>query len=152
MWTEGKRTDFVVSFVGRFDDLPGRKVAYLRWCGPPVGSPGYCEDDYPEMQLGGGTCRGYAFHHHASRTTKNSYPMCVDVGRWHLYQMHVKPGQFVNFYLDGRLIGHATQYVTSSPSMWVAQAETLLGNTALPTPHPQGYIEWDSFAVDVPKP
>ena len=149
-WTLGERAEFIVSVVARFDDLPGRKVAYLRWCGPTVGTAGYCEDNFPEMQLSHGTCKGNAFHHHASRTTQDSYAACLDPNDWHLYQMHVRPGKFVDFYLDGRLLGHSTAYVTSDPSYWVAQAETLLAGQPLPTPHASGYIEWDAFAVDLP--
>jgi hypothetical protein len=148
-WTVANQADFVVSFVARFDDIPGRKVAYLRWCGPRIGEPGYCEDNFPEAKLEPGP-RGNAFHHHEGQKTQNSYSLNTELDRWHLYQMHVKAGRFVDFYLDGRLIGHATQGVTSSPSYWVFQAETYLGGQALPYPHNQGWIEFDSYALDLP--
>ena len=148
-WTVPNQAEFIVSFVARFDDIPGRKVAYLRWCGPRIGEPGYCEDNFPEAKLEPGP-RGNAFHHHEGQKTQNSYSLNTELDRWHLYQMHVKPGKFVDFYLDGRLIGHATQGVTSSPSYWVFQAETYLGGQALPYPHHEGWIEFDSYALDLP--
>jgi hypothetical protein len=150
IWNLPDQTDFVVSLVAKFDDIPGRKVAYLRWCGPKVGATGYCEDDGPEGKLDGGDCKGNFFHHHDSSSTQNGYKLCLDFNVWHLYQMHVKPGRFVDFYVDNRLIAHATSGVTTADSFWVGQSETYLAGQTLPLPHSQGHILWDAFAVDLP--
>ena len=149
-WTLPDQDEFVVSYVARFEDLPGRKVAYLRWCGPKVGAPGYCEDNHVEAQLSDGSCKGNFFHHHESRSTQNGYKLCLDLNDWHSYQLHVKPGRFVDAYVDGKLVAHATQYVTTDDSFWVFQSETLLGGQTLPMPHSQGHIYFDSYAVDLP--
>jgi hypothetical protein len=149
-WTLPDQSDFVVSVVARFDDIPGRKVAYLRWCGPRIGTPGYCEDNFPEARLDGGSCKGNAFHHHESRATQNGYALCIDLNDWHLYQMHVRAGRFVDFRLDGELIGHATQHVTNDASYFVFQSETLLQGQPIPFPHHSGWIEFDALAYDLP--
>lgn len=152
IWNLADQDEFVVSLVARFDDIPGRKVAYLSWCGPRVGDPGYCEDDYPEGKLDGGSCKGNAFHHLYSSSSQTSKQLCIDFNDWHLYQQHVVPGQYVDFLLDGRLIFHATTGV-SPPGVtryWVGQSETYLAGQTLPEPDAQGHIYWDAFAVDLP--
>ena len=152
-WTLPDQTDFMVSYVAKFDDIPGRKVAYLRWCGPRVGEPGYCEDNFVEEKLdgdGGSHCEGNAFHHHESRSTQNRYQLCTDLNDWHLYQMRIERCEAVSFYLDGRLIGRSTEHVSCGDSYWVGQSETYLPGQALPSLAVDGHILWDSFAVDLP--
>jgi hypothetical protein len=149
IWQLPRQTDFIVSYVGRFNDIPGRKLAYLRWCGPKVGDPGYCEDDFVEAKLLSGP-RGNAFHHHESRTTKQGAQLEIELDEWHLYQMHVKPCQFVDFYVDGELRLHATQHVTCGNSFWVFQSETYLKGQTIPEPDNQGHLLLDAYAVDLP--
>lgn len=149
-WTLPDQDEFVVSFVAKFDVIPGRKVAYLRWCGPQIGTAGYCEDNFPEFKMEAGP-RGNAFHHHESRSTQQSFPFSKDMTVWRLYQMHVKPGQFVDFYLDGVKIGRGDEFVTQDSSYWVFQSETYLGGQSIPIPHNEGHIQFDSYAVDLPE-
>lgn len=149
-WTLGERADFVVTYVARFDDIPGRKVAVLRWCGPGVGQAGYCEDNFVEAKLDGGACKGNAFHHLESSTQQTSKHLCIDLNDWHEYRMHVKPGQFVDFILDGVTVLHATTGVTSDTSYWVFQTETYLSGQAIPEPDFQGHIEIDWLTIDLP--
>lgn len=149
-WNLPNQSDFVVSFVARYDVIPGRKVAYLRWCGPRVGDPGYCEDNFPEAKLEGGL-RGKAFHHLEGSSSQQAVSLNIDLAQWHLYQMHVKPCQYVDFILDGRTVLHATQGVTCDASYFVGQSETYLAGQAIPEPDNAGYIVWDEFAVDLPQ-
>jgi hypothetical protein len=149
-WTLPNQDEFIISYVARFEDIPGRKVAYLRWCGPGVGQPGYCEDNFVEAKLDGGDCKGNAFHHHASSSGQSSYSLCIDLNDWHLYQMHVKPGQFVDFYLDEELVFHATTAVSTGTSYWVFQSETYLSGQPIPEPDFDGHIYLDNYAVDLP--
>lgn len=151
IWNLPDQDAFMVSLVAKFPNLPGRKIAYLRWCGPRIGEPGYCEDDYPEGKLDGGACKGNFFHHHYSRTTQNGWQLCRNLQEWHLFQMRVDPGVAVTTWIDGALLARATQYVTTDTSFWVGQAETYLAGQTIPEPDQQGHILWDAFAVDLPQ-
>jgi hypothetical protein len=149
-WTLPDQDEFVVTYAARFDDIPGRKVAVLRWCGPGVGDPGYCEDNFVEGKLDGGACKGNAFHHLESSTQQNGKALCIDLNDWHEYRMHVKPGQFVDFILDGVTVLHATSGVTTDTSYWVFQTETYLAGQTIPEPDNQGHIEIDWLTIDLP--
>jgi hypothetical protein len=149
LWNLPDQTEFVVTFVMRADVIEGRKLAFLRWCGPRVGEPGYCEDNFPEFKMEAGP-RGNAFHHLEGSKTQQGHQLQADMTRWNEYRMHVKPGQFVDFYFNGELRLHATQGVTSDPSYWVFQMETYLKGQAIPEPDKAGWVEFDWFTVDLP--
>lgn len=149
-WTIPDQADFVVSYVARFDDIPGRKVAVLRWCGPKINTAGYCEDNFVEGKLDGGACKGNAFHHLESSSQQVSKSLCIDLNDWHEYRMAVKPGQYVDFILDGVTVLHATSGVTSAPSYWVFQTETYLSGQAIPEPDNQGHLQIDWLTIDLP--
>ena len=150
-WTLPNQDTFKVSFIMRVDDLPGRKVAFLRWCGPRVGEPGYCEDNMPEAKLEAGP-RGFAFHHHQSSKSQTAFQLGtngIELDQWHLYEFEVRACNSVTFKVDGVVEGHVTgSTVTCSPSYYVFQFETYLSGQALPTPWPTGDLEMDWVRIE----
>jgi hypothetical protein len=142
------QSDFVISYVAKLDDIPGRKVAYLRWCGPKINTAGYCEDNFVEAKLEPGP-RGNFFHHLESSNQQQQKSLNIELDEWHLYQLWVKPGQFVEARLDGNLVARFTQGVTTNDSYWVFQSETYLGGQSIPIPHNQGHLLFDKYSVDL---
>jgi hypothetical protein len=147
-WTLPNQSDFVISYVAKLDDIPGRKVAYLRWCGPKINTAGYCEDNFVEAKLEPGP-RGNFFHHLESSNQQQQKSLNIELDEWHLYQLWVKPGQFVEARLDGNLVARFTQGVTTNDSYWVFQSETYLGGQSIPIPHNQGHLLFDKYSVDL---
>lgn len=147
----GDRDQYSVYLIARFDDIPGRKIAYLNWAwGTNVNG----EDDFPEAKLDGGDCKGNAFHHYdLLEKGQQAWQLCIDLNDWHLYEIEFQKrtaerSGYVTFRLDGAVIGTTTQYVPDDPMHWVGQSETYLSGQTLPYPYPQGHIQWDALALD----
>lgn len=148
--TKGAR----VSICMRADTIPGYKLAYLLW---PSEGPGnyHGEIDYPELKLTGGSTTAYAFMHYAPKPSSGKKQDWFNSGAsaqsWHAYTIEWNPKAstpYVKFYLDGKLIGHSTQYVPTLTMQYVMQNETYVSGD-LPAPA-QGHIQVDWLTIDLP--
>jgi beta-glucanase (GH16 family) len=93
----------------------GYKSAWLRY-----GSG--CEDDFPEQNW---TDTIVAFHHPCNGGSQDAYETGAKWNAWHTVSTEWTPGN-VRFYLDGKLVGHSTRSVASSPLSYVMQNESAL--------------------------
>lgn len=94
---------------------PGYKSAWLHYGNG-------CEIDYPEQNW---TDTITAFHHPCGRGGQGYYPTKAKWSDWHTVSTEWTPNS-IKFYLDGKLIGHATRGVASQPLSWILQNESAL--------------------------
>jgi hypothetical protein len=131
----------------RADVIPGYKIAFLLWPGSTSG-----EIDFPEGKLSGGGATARAFMHHVGGGGQDAYDSGVALQGWHAYTIEWNPKAgtpYVKFFVDGRLIGHSTRSVPTTPMFYVMQMETYLKGQPLPPPA-QGYVQLDWATIDLP--
>lgn len=141
-----------ISICMRTDAIPGYKMAFLLW--PTQGQGNTLgEIDFPEGRLTQATA--YAFMHYAPKPASGKRQDAYDSGaplqQWHTYTIEWNPlaaQPYVTFLVDGRVIGHSTQYVPTVPMFYVMQLETLIGEE-LPPPA-QGHVLIDWVTIDTP--
>lgn len=146
----GKRSAMDINVIAKFPVVPWAKAAWLMWAS---GTNVNGEEDWPEMRLDDGV--GVSAFHHFARPEKGQRAWSVPDVRntdWHLYTIRWVMNGYVEFYLDGRLIGRSTEYMPKEPMQYIMQTETLLMNVAdLPgPPFAQGSVLVDWIAIDVP--
>lgn len=137
----------------RVDSMHGYKGAWLLW---PQRDPWpqYGEIDSPEGDFdasvsafmhyegafidGSGTVRGPD----GSLNHQDWFPSGTTWNDWHVWRTEWTPGN-VRFYVDGRLFGHSTRYVPSTPMRWTIQNETTLdGFEPADSVSGHGYIDY----------
>lgn len=108
----------------RADSVTGYKVAWLLW----PKSEDWPEDgeiDFPEGELS----KGFnAYLHWQGGTSDNSqyqYKGILNDEKWHTAVTEWRP-ESVRFYMDGVLLGEATDRIPNTPMRWVLQTETTL--------------------------
>lgn len=149
--TKGAR----ISICMRADTILGYKLAYLLW--PSSGSGNQLgEIDYPEGKLTGLPATAHAFMHYAPKPSSGKhqdwYDSLVALQGWHAYTIEWNPKAstpYAKFFIDGRLIGHSTNYVPTVTMTYIMQNETYVGGQALPAPA-QGHIQVDWLTIDLP--
>lgn len=128
----------------RSDPIAGYKAAWLLW--PESGAwPEDGEIDFPEGSL---TETIGAFVHHRGATTgsdQDAYETGARFTRWHTAVTEWSPGS-VRFYLDGHLVGHATDRIPDTPMHWVIQTETDISSTP-PAADARGHVQIDWVAI-----
>jgi hypothetical protein len=140
-----------VHLVARYPLLPGRKIAHLLW---NTGTNVNGEEDHPEGKLDGGNDKGIAVHHYYGGGQR-VWDLDTNLQEWHhfLTRFHCdtpRGSGFVEFWMDGQLVGRSTDRIPPDPMWYVAQIETYLDGQALPEPDGEGHVLFDAFAVDVP--
>jgi len=139
----------------RADRIPGYKIAFLLW--PTEGDGNSLgEIDYPESKLDGPPVTANAFMHYAPEPSDGRRQDWFDSGAflqdWHAYTIEWNPKAsppYVRFYVDGRLIGEATEFVPWVPMFYVMQIESYLGDEPLPASS-QGHVQVDWATIEVP--
>jgi hypothetical protein len=140
-----------ISICMRADQIPGYKVAFLLW--PTDGEGNQLgEIDFPEGKLAGGGATAKAFMHHAGAESQDAFDSGVALQGWHTYTIEWDPTAsqpYVSFFLDGRLLGTATDRVPIVPMFYVMQIETYLRGDPLPPPA-AGHVQVDWVTIDRP--
>ena len=144
-----------ISVCMRADVIPGYKLAYLLWPSEGTGNS-LGEIDFPEGKLTGLPATAKAFMHYAPKPSSGKMQDWYDTGvamqGWHVYTVEWNPKaspRYAKFYLDGRLIGHSTNYVPWVTMRFIMQHETFMANQALPAPA-QGHVQVDWATIDLP--
>lgn len=141
-----------VHLVSKYPLLPGRKIAHLLW---NTGTNVNGEEDHPEGKLDGGSNKGIAAHHYYGGGGQRVWDLNTNLQAWHLWTLRFHCNNptgtgFVEFWMDGHLIGRSTDRIPPDPMWWVAQIETYLAGQAIPELDGQGHVLFDAFAVDIP--
>jgi len=94
-------------------------MAWLLW---PVSDNvyKYAESDFPEMDLNSTSVN--AFSHYGGNGAQEQFSKGVDITQWHTYTQEWGPG-YRKYYIDGALIGTATNQVYAQPERWQLQVE-----------------------------
>jgi hypothetical protein len=93
-------------------------IAWLLW--PQDGNGGASESDFPEMDLNRTTV--CAFSHYSAYPTQQYYCASIDLTKWHTFTQEWGNG-FRRYYLDGTLLGQATNQITNTLERWQLQTE-----------------------------
>jgi beta-glucanase (GH16 family) len=138
-------------YVVRFkaDPIPCYKTAWLLWPDSEVW-PGDGEIDFPEADLDG-TISGFMhWRNGTSGNDEDEYDTNVTYTSWHTAVIEWRPDiNDLKFYLDGKLVGHATSRVPKTPMHWVLQTETSVSG-CIPSNSAAGHVLVDWVAVYVP--
>jgi beta-glucanase (GH16 family) len=133
----------------RSDPIPGYKTAWLLWPEHNEDWPEYGEIDFPEGNLDGTIS---AFMHRWNGTSgsdQDAYTTDARYTSWHTAVIEWTP-DYVNFILDGTLIGKSTSRIPQGSMHWVLQTETNLDGYE-PDDSAQGHVQIDWVAVYVPE-
>lgn len=96
-------------------------MAWLLW--PENDSDYQCaESDFPEGGMGGSSY-SYFSHYGCSGSQDYGQTNNIDKTKWHTYTQEWLPGRR-NYYVDGVLVGSATNQIWSQPQRWQMQTET----------------------------
>jgi hypothetical protein len=130
-----------------YDDaahMDGYKVAWLLW--PNDNSMGaYAESDFPEANLNSTTVK--AFSHYGGSGSQESFSSAIDFTQWHTFTQEWGVG-YRKYYLDGNLLGTATNQIWDQPERWQLQTEV----SKVSDPTTTGHLLLDWVAVYKPAP
>ena len=106
----------------RADEIAGYKTAWMLWPDSNV-SPRDGEIDFPEADLNTPMI-GYVHHQGATVNNDQDYwPTNATYNSWHTATITRMPG-YVQFALDGNVIGTSTSRLPNTPMHWILQSET----------------------------
>ncbi len=106
----------------RADQIAGYKTAWMLWPDSNV-SPRDGEIDFPEADLNTPMI-GYLHHQGATVNNDQDYwPTTATYNSWHTATITRMPG-YVQFALDGNVIGTSTSRLPNTPMHWILQSET----------------------------
>jgi beta-glucanase (GH16 family) len=133
----------------RADAVPGYKTAWLLW----PDSENWPEDgeiDYPEGNLDGTIS---AFMHRQDGTSGGDQDVFHTDARYTTWHTAITEWaeDYVNFIMDGEIIGTSTSRIPNTPMHWVIQTETRIGGGP-PSDDAEGNVEIDWVAVWEPGP
>lgn len=95
-------------------------MAWLLW--PENDSDYQCaESDFPEGGMGDNSVSAYS--HYGCAGSQQIFNASVDKTQWHTYTQEWLPGKR-NYYIDGNLVGTATNQIWTKPQRWQMQTET----------------------------
>ena len=125
----------------RADQVAGYKTAWLLWPDSEDWNEG--EIDFPEGDLNGTIS---AFSHCVKNPSQNCFSADspASYNSWHTAVTEWSPGK-VAFYLDGSLLGTATQGVPTTSMHYVLQTETSLDK--VPANSATGHVQIDWVAI-----
>lgn len=143
----------------RGDFMVGYKGVPLLWADLATSNAGlltYGEIDFPESDY---NARPKGYVHHINAGGSNPYgdqdvwstPTGTTWQDWHDYLIDYRPGQFVEFFMDGVSIGKSTSRVPYTAMHANLQFETQLdGGRPIPSPSVDGHVYVDRVAIWVP--
>ncbi|MDQ6606081.1 MAG: glycoside hydrolase family 16 protein, partial [Actinomycetota bacterium] len=106
----------------RADEIAGYKTAWMLWPDSNI-SPRDGEIDFPEADLNTPII-GYLHHQGATAGNDQDYwPTPATYNSWHTATITRMPG-YVQFALDGNVIGTSTSRLPNTPMHWILQTET----------------------------
>jgi hypothetical protein len=129
------------------DTFAGYHASYLLWPQwDDTGQqswPGSGEIDFPEGNYNS-SIDGFVHYQDGSSggdqaAISTGTPMS---GTWHTAVIEWKPGQVVNFILDGRTVGTVTSRVPVSPMRWVIQSGGAGGTPPADSANGHVYVDW----------